>query len=321
MKTTMAVVTMWAVCGAAFGQGMLELTAQTNKASKQIQITQSSNTRTEQEVRTESVKVNVHFFGAPKSPYEVQCFFISKNEASLAQTIYDAVSISAQKPDLNYQFVSLPLSGGSRRFTAVPLVGVYSDGSTVTGTYATSSATTGSKIEGWIVRVCVQGHAVRVESNQPSLKDLAYKISDQLDAAAAKIKPTNSLLGDGDAATKPAPGATRVRVPATSVGRDPVVVGPVKAGQVVTVQPIKVWWTGGGSKRGVYCDWKGYEGSNNEDGHPWMSLVAAVGKDSHAPTDNSLTFTAAADGMLILYANDDKAEGNVGWGEVTVTVK
>lgn len=317
----MVVATMWAMGGVALGQEMLELTAQTNKASKQIQITQSNNTRTEQDVRTQSVKVNVHFFGTPKSPYEVQCFFISKNEASLAQTIYDAISISAQKPDLNYQFVSLALSGGSRRFTAVPLMGVYSDGSTFTGTYATSSATTGSKIEGWIVRVCVQGHAVRVESNQPSLKNLAYKISDQLDAAAAKLKPTNSSLGAGDAATKPAPAELRVRIPATSVGRDPVVVGSVEAGQVVTVRPIKVWWTGGGSKGGVYCDWKGYEGSNNEGGHPWMSLIAAVGKDSHAPANNTLTFTVAADGTLVLYANDDKPEGNIGSGEVTVTVK
>jgi hypothetical protein len=108
------------------------------------------------------------------------------------------------------------------------------------------------------------GMSVQVSSGQPGV--------------AERVIAANGVLGAGDAATKTAPTETRVHIPAASVGSNPVVVGMVKAGQVVTVEPIKVWWTGGGSKAGKYCDWKGYEGSNN-NGHPWMSVVAAVGKE------------------------------------------
>jgi hypothetical protein len=88
---------------------------------------------------------------------------------------------------------------------------------------------------------------------------------------------------------------------------------------VVTIVPIKVWWSGGGSKTGVFCDWNGYKGSGTK-AMPWMALVAAVGKDTFVPTNNTLTFTVPADGTLVLYPNDGKPQDNVGAGEVTVTV-
>lgn len=138
---------------------------------------------------------------------------------------------------------------------------------------------------------------------------------------AERVIAANGVMGAGDAATKTAPAESRVHIPAASVGSHPVIVGLVKAGQVVTVEPIKVYWTGGGSKAGKYCDWNGYPGSGNEGGHPWMAVVAAVGKESHAPANNKLSFTVAADGMLVVYANDDKPEGNVGSGDVTVKVQ
>ena len=157
------------------------------------------------------------------------------------------------------------------------------------------------------IKELTAGMSVQVSSGQPGVAD--------------RVVAANGVLGAGDAAIKVAPAESRVHIPATSVGSNPVIVGMVKAGQVVTVEPIKVYWTGGGSKAGKYCDWNGYEESGNEGGHPWMAVVAAVGKDSHAPAGNKLTFTVGADGMLVVYANDDKPEGNVGSGDVTVKVQ
>ena len=116
-----------------------------------------------------------------------------------------------------------------------------------------------------------------------------------------------------------APEDSKVRVPANAGPDNPVVVGTVKAGQQVTIVPIKVWWSGGGSKTGVYCDWNGYKGSGSK-GMPWMVLVAAVGKSTFVPANNILTVTVPEDGTLVIYANDRKPQDNLGAGDITVTV-
>lgn len=165
---------------------------------------------------------------------------------------------------------------------------------------------------------------ILVNNQRGTINDLQLGMSVQVSGGrpgeADRVIAANGVLGTGDAASKNAPAETRVHIPASSVESNPVIVGAVKAGQVIMVEPIKVWWTGGGTKAGKYCDWKGYERSNI-NGHPWMSVVAAVGKDSHAPANNTLSFTVAADGVLVVYANDDKAEGNVGGGDVRVKVQ
>lgn len=165
---------------------------------------------------------------------------------------------------------------------------------------------------------------ILINNQRGTIKDLTAGMSVQVSSGepgvADRVVAANGVMGAGDMATKVAPAESRVHIASTSVGSNPVVVGMVKAGQIVTVEPVKVWWTGGGSKSGQYCDWKGYAGTSNQ-GHPWMAVVAAVGKESHSPADNKLTFTVAADGMLVVFANDDKPEGNVGAGDVTVKVQ
>jgi hypothetical protein len=119
--------------------------------------------------------------------------------------------------------------------------------------------------------------------------------------------------------SKVAPKETRVRIGANNIKAKPVVVGNVTAGQTVTVTPIKVWWCGGGSKKKEHCDWRGYDKSNIRGKH-WMALIAAVGEETFAPTGSTMTFTVPADGTLVLYANDDRAEDNLGSGEVTLSI-
>lgn len=110
-----------------------------------------------------------------------------------------------------------------------------------------------------------------------------------------------------------------VIVPASALKGNPITIGRVTLGQTVTIVPKKVWWSGGGTKKGHYCDWRGYD-PDKAKGIPWMALVAAVGLDEHWAKDNTLSFVVPANGTLVLYANDE-APGNSGSAEVTVTIE
>lgn len=117
---------------------------------------------------------------------------------------------------------------------------------------------------------------------------------------------------------KAASGQSAVKVSANALKANPVIVGSVTAGQKVTITPKKIWWSGGGSKKGQFCDWRGYD-PEHAKGIPWMALVAAVGANEFWAKDNTLSFTVPANGNLVLYASDDKA-GNEGEGNVVVTI-
>ncbi len=102
---------------------------------------------------------------------------------------------------------------------------------------------------------------------------------------------------------KVAPPQSEVTVPGTGGRAKPVLIGLIKAGQRVTITPKKVSWSGGGSRKGGFCDWRGYDGTNM-NGKPWMAFVAAVGTEEYWPKDNALSFTVSATGVLTLFAND-----------------
>jgi hypothetical protein len=163
------------------------------------------------------------------------------------------------------------------------------------------------------------GTQILINGQHATIKDLALGMVVQVNTSEPGVAGRIVVDATGASVVKAAPASSRVRVPANTAPEHPVVVGAVKAGQVVTVVPIKVWWCGGGSKAGVFCDWNGYQGRGSKT-MPWMVLVAAVGKDTFVPTDNALTFTVPADGTLALYPNDERPEDNVGSGDVTVTV-
>ena len=159
---------------------------------------------------------------------------------------------------------------------------------------------------------------VWVTGKRATLKDLPAGASVQVtrgetNYAARIISPAPG------AQTKAAPSQANMKVPATATKLNPVLIGGVVAGQRVTVTAKKVWWSGGGSRKGSYCDWKGYD-QTNVNGLPWMALVAAVGNEDHGVKDNSLAFEVKADGTLTLFANDSAPDGNDGDAQVTVTV-
>jgi hypothetical protein len=170
--------------------GLPQLAAKTSSNRRHIGISQSGFTRTEQDTRTMSVDVTCRFFEVPQIPYEVQCFFVARDEASRQRSIFDAVVGQSQETNVAWRFESQPLAGGTRRFTSVPFTSTIQrpDGSVEThyGTDDSQTTTTGNRIEGWIVRVVARGHVLGVQSNQPSLMEMASRFGGQLDAAATR---------------------------------------------------------------------------------------------------------------------------------------
>lgn len=123
----------------------------------------------------------------------------------------------------------------------------------------------------------------------------------------------------GSASRIASPPETDVRVPATTNESAPITVATVSQGERIIIVPKKVHWCGGGSKKGVYTGWTGYDQGNGK-GIPWMALVAVVGDNKFWAKGDPLTFIAPADGQLALYANDEKPGDNTGEALLTVTI-
>lgn len=115
------------------------------------------------------------------------------------------------------------------------------------------------------------------------------------------------------------PAETDVRVPATANESAAIAVATVSQGLRITIVPKEVRWCGGGSKKGVYTGWTGYDQGRGK-AIPWMALVAVVGEKKFWAKGDTLTFNAPADGQLALYANDEKPEDNTGQALLTVTI-
>lgn len=75
-------------------------------------------------------------------------------------------------------------------------------------------------------------------------------------------------------------------------------------------------WSGGGSKAGVFCDYKGYA----DRGTNWMRMYSQVGDGNPEPVDPEVVRTAAVDGDLKLFAEDGSAAGNKGAIKVEIIV-
>jgi len=75
-------------------------------------------------------------------------------------------------------------------------------------------------------------------------------------------------------------------------------------------------WSGGGSKQGVFCDYKGYPDRRNN----WMRMFLQIADEKAVPVDPDLIQSAPVDGILKLYAEDGSAAGNVGEIRVEIVV-
>jgi hypothetical protein len=137
-----------------------------------------------QTVRSTGILVDYHFFRGRKTPFEIQCFFIAKNDSTKKRYIYDTVLWESKEPINKMDFSGAPLIGSGKQWVDLPILGNYADLSSLLETLTFSNETTGSHGEGWIVRFVSGGMVLTVNSNQPYLFDLARQIPKFFDATA-----------------------------------------------------------------------------------------------------------------------------------------
>ena len=151
------------------------------------------------------------------------------------------------------------------------------------------------------------------------MNPILSRISFLIACGAVLLFTSSQLAAEGDE-EKPAPATSNVVIPAIATEKNPVVVGKVTQGQMVTLKIGRVLWGGGGKEGKRPTNYRGYPNRTERNGLPWMALVAAVKHKYHVPDKKDYSFTVEEDGVLVLFANDDNASGNTGKGEVTVTV-
>lgn len=140
--------------------------------------------------REMSVTVSVQFFSPPPGPFEVQCFFLAKNDSTRSRYIFNVVGEESKKPTFSDEIHSGTLLGARMDWVGIPLslpVEVPQDGGTFVdagGKSVESDTKLGSKIEGWVLRVVYQGRVLKVDSNQTYLAELANRLPKLFDKAA-----------------------------------------------------------------------------------------------------------------------------------------
>lgn len=110
----------------------------------------------------------------------------------------------------------------------------------------------------------------------------------------------------------------KAKVSATNFVGDPINTGvALVKGQAFSIVPNpKDKWTGGGSKRGVYCNYQGYPGNGGE----WMQMRYQIGENKAVPVVSDAIQTAPSNGELKLFAEDGSAAGNAGDIRVEIIV-
>lgn len=176
------------------------LNATTATTSKRNSTTGTATSGQSQTIRQTAVAVAVSFLRPPAEPYDVQCFFVAKDEATRERYIFDASSYQAKGNSATKVITSQPLTGTSKTWTVIPFGGTFTgtarpdnprlpnlkvDG-TFSGASATSNKIEGSKIDGWVVRVVYQGQPIAVASSMQPLAEFAKANPEAFDKA---IKP------------------------------------------------------------------------------------------------------------------------------------
>lgn len=109
-----------------------------------------------------------------------------------------------------------------------------------------------------------------------------------------------------------------VRVPATADKVKPLATEvELKAGERFLIVPNhRDEWSGGGSMRGKFTDFRGYPDSRVD----WMKMFWRIGDGKAAEVDPETVHTAEIDGILHLYAEDTNPIGNEGKIRVKITL-
>jgi hypothetical protein len=167
-----------------------------NTIARSVRTMEKDATQLSKEVsRAGAVRIVLRSFSAPKTPYEVQCFFSAK-DAKKNRYIFDVKKKSSSAVFDEIRIYSRELFGGSEKVDEttttqhVTWSDPYGNGGVSSG-YAPvkvylTSAIPGSSFEGWIVRILSESKVVRTEASVQELKLIAEKETAMLDKLAAE---------------------------------------------------------------------------------------------------------------------------------------
>ena len=112
--------------------------------------------------------------------------------------------------------------------------------------------------------------------------------------------------------------ATQVTVTALRTQKNPVDTKlRVREGDKLLIVPNPDdRWTGGGTKSGVYCDYRGYDLEKLKAA--WMRMYFTIGGGQPVPVDPGQVVVARRDGALQLFVSDGGPKGNK--GEIRVAI-
>jgi hypothetical protein len=143
-----------------------------------------------QSQREMSVKVSVQFFSPLSGPFEVQCFFMAKNDTTRSHYIFNFVEEESKTPTFEGEVQSGMILSTTRDWIGIPFAqpgSIPQDGGKLvdaSGKTVGADTKSGSKIEGWVIRVVYEGRVLKVDSNQSHLAELANRLPELFDKAA-----------------------------------------------------------------------------------------------------------------------------------------
>jgi len=169
----------------AFAQagGQVYFSTRTTQTSKREVVQSTGSIRQTQTVRSLGVLVEYRSIRPVRAPYEVQCFFVAKDEATRERFIYYCETARVEGGNGKLEFHAKSLKGSTKTVTSIPVTAATDSGETYLGTATAVSETPGLKMDGWIVRILSEGKVVQIDSNQAHLRALAQDDPEWLDDA------------------------------------------------------------------------------------------------------------------------------------------
>jgi hypothetical protein len=140
--------------------------------------------------RTCSIEIKMVPFSVPETGFDLEWFFVAKTVTGKGRWIYDAGSKHSAKGREEMKVQSLPVQAQSDRQVDVGLAPVMTpEGRAIKWTTVVTEAASGSKYEGWVVRVKSGGTVVRVEASLSELREMALSNPEVFDKALGRDVP------------------------------------------------------------------------------------------------------------------------------------
>ena len=135
-------------------------------------------------IRNIGIEVSLSALKAPKETYEIEVFFVAKDNTDKTRWVYDIQKTTMLVNQGGKQFFAPPLTGETRETTRYSIELQPVGGPRIPGILTARSSSAGSKVEGWVARAKLNGSVVSVTGSLSELIDLAQRNPQAFDRAA-----------------------------------------------------------------------------------------------------------------------------------------